>query len=592
MKINKIRFCGVLICFLILLGLTGCSCGTSHTTQYMLENANSTEYKNILQWIEYKFESENKTIEDKMFLKLYLADSKGVNFEEFTVEQFNQAKDELKVGKTDEEFTLLCNEIIKNKRTEIETIATSKVTDELVEEKYNAELDKKTKKEVSRMSEDEKKALKESIKKDLIDTEYEKNISEYFEKLSQEEKNENLELYKTKAIDLIQTYPIYSAIAGKKKESKIESNYKVILIREDVRDYITYINRAVSAETSKLYELSDALETSTSCFTGCIGSKTVKIKSDYLKNIDTENDVYRLVALFTFKVEERMLEQQPLKFYTGKEFWSHIFNNLFVFPVGWLLYAISQLCGGYYIIGLLITTLIVRTLGWPIYAKTNDMSLKMKAMEPELAKIQKKYEGKTDPNSQRMMQMEQAQLYKKHKVFGAGCLMPFLQFPIFMAVYRAIQQLPYTTPKGGVFTLDWAERLNSTVFGVDLFADKSAGTTQLIAILVLVILVIGTQFLSQKLSEKRQKEQQEKREEDIPVYRRQSYNQTKNSSQNQMQMMIYFMMLMMGMFVWQSKAGLGIYWLIGNIYSMIQTYINNNSAVKKLEKMKEESYKY
>ena len=65
MKINKIRFCGVLICFLILLGLTGCSCGTSHTTQYMLENANSTEYKNILQWIEYKFESENKTIEDK-----------------------------------------------------------------------------------------------------------------------------------------------------------------------------------------------------------------------------------------------------------------------------------------------------------------------------------------------------------------------------------------------------------------------------------------------------------------------------------------------------------------------------------------------
>lgn len=592
MKINKIKFCIVLVSLLALLGLTSCGCGANYTTQYALENANATENKNILEWIESKFESENTALENDIFLKLYLAEKKSISFENFTKEDFENAKSELKGTKTDEEFALECNEIIKNEKTKIENSVNSVITEEEVERRYNEELDKKTKKEVSRMSEDEKKKLKESIQKELFNNEYQKILSSYYEKLSTNEKEIHLNNLKDKALDIIQTYPIYSAISGKKKIEKIEKDYRVILIREDIKSYIKYITNATTASTTELYKLENALETSASCITSCIGSKTTKIKNDYVANVEEETDLYRLVAIFTFRVEERMLEQQPLKFYTGKEFWSHIFNNLLVFPVGWLLYAISQLCGGYYIIGLLLTTLIVRTIGWPIYAKTNDMSLKMKLIEPELAKIQKKYEGKTDPNSQRMMQMEQAQLYKKHKVFGAGCLMPFLQFPIFMAVYRAIQQLPYTKPQGDVFTLDWANKLDSTIFGVDLFADKSIGTTQLIAILVLVLLVVGTQFISQKLSEKRQKEQQEKKEEDIPEYRRQSYKQTNASTQNQMQMMIYFMMLMMGMFVWQSKAGLGVYWLIGNIYSMVQTYINNKSSIKKLEKMKNQTYKY
>ena len=592
MKINKMKFCIVLISLLTLLGLTSCSCGASYSTQYALENANATEYKNILQWIESKFETEKTVLDNNIFLKIYLANSKTVDFENFTKEDFEKAKTELKGTLTDEEFAAACDNIIKEEKSKVNETVNSKVTDEQVNEKYNEELNKKTKKEVSRMSDKEKEDLKTSIKEELLKNEYQKIMSSYYEKLSNEEKESHLSNLKDKALDIIQTYPIYSAISGKKKPAKIEKDFRVILIKEDIKVYIDYILNATTASTDELYKLEDAIETSTSCITSCIGSKTVKIKSDYLANVENETDLYRLVALFTFKVEERMLEQQPLKFYTGKEFWSHIFNNLLVFPVGWLLYAISKLFGGYYIIGLLLTTLIVRTLGWPIYAKTNDMSLKMKLIEPELAKLQKKYEGKTDPNSQRMMQMEQAQLYKKHKVFGAGCLMPFLQFPIFMAVYRAIQQLPYTKPYGNVFTLDWANKLDSTIFGVDLFADKSIGTTQLIAILVLVLLVVGTQFISQKLSEKRQKEQQEKKEEDIPEYRRQSYKQTNASTQNQMQMMIYFMMLMMGMFVWQSKAGLGVYWLIGNIYSMVQTYINNKTSLRKLEKMKEQANKY
>jgi membrane protein insertase Oxa1/YidC/SpoIIIJ len=43
---------------------------------------------------------------------------------------------------------------------------------------------------------------------------------------------------------------------------------------------------------------------------------------------------------------------------------------------------------------------------------------------------------------------------------------------------------------------------------------------------------------------------------------------------------------MMGMFVFQSAAGLGMYWLIGNIYSLVQMLLNHKFSDRKLEKLK------
>ena len=101
-----------------------------------------------------------------------------------------------------------------------------------------------------------------------------------------------------------------------------------------------------------------------------------------------------------------------------------------------------------------------------------------------------------------------------------------------------------------------------------------------------MIIVVGTQFLSQWLSERRQKKNKEESQADIPAYRRQAYEQQKNSSQSSMKMMLYMMMLMMGMFVFTSKAGLGFYWCIGNVYSIVQAAINNKTNKVRMEKLK------
>lgn len=382
------------------------------------------------------------------------------------------------------------------------------------------------------------------------------------------------------------------AIANTDDETKIAEHFQVCLIANDVVEFKSYITNISKADITSI----DKVKTALNGTAGCFDTSSEKEAITALSKVSEVEDVYLLGALFLIRIDDRLLEAEPVSFKarTVGEFFGNFWNNIFIFPIAWLLYQISNLCGGYYILGLLITTLLVRTLGWPIYAKSNNMSQKMAELQPELQKIQEKYAGRTDADSQRMMQMEQAQLYKKNKIGIGGCLAPFLQFPIFMAVYNAISRLPYTKAiEGSRYTLNWANELNGTLFGVNLFEDRNGGGThQLIGVIVLVLLVVGTQILSQFLSQLRQKQAQEKRQEDIPAYRRQSYNQTQNQTQSTMKFMLWFMIFMMGSFVWTSKAGLGVYWFIGNIYSVVQMFVNNYLNDKKAANKKDKGATY
>lgn len=404
--------------------------------------------------------------------------------------------------------------------------------------------------------------------------------------------------YKDAGQFIIENYINYNVVAGysEKKKTKEEwlKNYHCATISNDATIYLNYLNNATEcwsdtlAEDEKTEIVSILAGTSGS---SCTNTNYVEKKAKFLKAIPESNNIYEIVAAFIVSAEERLKEAEPLVFHHASfgDFMKNFFNNLFVFPIGWLLYIISKLFGGYYIIGLFITTILVRTIGWPIYAKSNDMSLKMGLMQPELNSVQEKYATRKDPDSQRMMQMEQAQLYKKYGVGLGGCIMPLLQFPIFLSIYNAVQKLPYTVSiPNTIYTNNWANEVKPYVFGINLFEDRTGGKEpyQLIGVIVLIVLVVGTQFLANWLSQLQQKKTQAKTQEDVPAYRRQAYNQSKSSAGNSMKIMMYVMMAMMGMFVWTSKAGLGIYWLIGNLFSIFQMMVNNKTSAKRMEKLK------
>ncbi|MFA7055623.1 MAG: YidC/Oxa1 family membrane protein insertase, partial [Acholeplasmataceae bacterium] len=83
---------------------------------------------------------------------------------------------------------------------------------------------------------------------------------------------------------------------------------------------------------------------------------------------------------------------------------ANVFDWIFVIPISYIMAFFGGLMGNSFALGILFTTIVVRTLAWPIYAKSNDMSLKMNLAQPDMQRVQMKYATRKDPASQQQMQ--------------------------------------------------------------------------------------------------------------------------------------------------------------------------------------------
>ena len=92
---------------------------------------------------------------------------------------------------------------------------------------------------------------------------------------------------------------------------------------------------------------------------------------------------------------------------------------------------------------IIIFTVIVYTFMIPLTIKQQKFSKMSAVMQPEIQKIQKKYEGKKDQASM-MKQQEEIQLvYEKYGTsMSGGCLPLLIQMPILFALYPVIQNIP------------------------------------------------------------------------------------------------------------------------------------------------------
>ena len=252
------------------------------------------------------------------------------------------------------------------------------------------------------------------------------------------------------------------------------------------------------------------------------------------------------------------------------------FERILVIPVAWIMQFFSGLFNNSFAMGIIITTIIVRTIAWPIYAKSNDLSIKMAVAQPEMNRIQAKYATRKDPESQQKMQMELMAVYKKYGINFFGCLMPFLQMPIFLAMYQVVQRIWI---EGGMY----ADKVSNMKFlGIDL---AKAGNFGLImgqegdvAGWILAIIVAGTMFLLNYLAQKK------------PSYAKNTASHGAQSAQAEqsakmMKYMQYFMVIMMFSISLGSNS-LALYWVVGNVYSIGQNMINRVVNERKYYAMK------
>ena len=115
-------------------------------------------------------------------------------------------------------------------------------------------------------------------------------------------------------------------------------------------------------------------------------------------------------------------------------FLGFIYNILFNF-----IYSFIQ--SGSLGIAIILFTIIVKLVLFPLMVKQQKSTYKMYKLQPEMNKIRAKYAGKKDQESQQRMAYEMQEFQKKNGIsmFG-GCLPLLIQLPILYALFYIFQQ--------------------------------------------------------------------------------------------------------------------------------------------------------
>lgn len=92
---------------------------------------------------------------------------------------------------------------------------------------------------------------------------------------------------------------------------------------------------------------------------------------------------------------------------------------------------------------IILFTIVVKILMFPLTIKQQKSSKLMSIMQPEIQAIQNKYKGKTDNESMMKMNVETKAVYEKYGTsMTGGCLQLVIQLPILFALYRVIYNIP------------------------------------------------------------------------------------------------------------------------------------------------------
>jgi membrane protein insertase, yidC/oxa1 family len=183
------------------------------------------------------------------------------------------------------------------------------------------------------------------------------------------------------------------------------------------------------------------------------------------------------------------------------------FDEFIVRPIFNLLMAIYSLIPDFGV-SIIIFTILVRLLLWPLIKKQLHQAKAMRKMQPELAKIKKQYAK--NPQMRNLAMME---LYKKHNVSMFGSLgIMVIQLPILIAMYRVVQIFVSNRSDLGKYVYDFVKNLpvaNNLVNNPDQFNQNFLGIIDLtqhaiskngviIGLLVLAGVAAYLQYLTSK----------------------------------------------------------------------------------------------
>lgn len=295
--------------------------------------------------------------------------------------------------------------------------------------------------------------------------------------------------------------------------------------------------------------------------TGC--SQTMKDGKEVVTNKETgqsltsnilcrpeEKNLLETYEKYNDKLQVK-LEDLPSckKFTPNKLEYQSLWESIFVKPLAWLILKLGYLVKNMGI-SVMAIGLLIRILMMPLQIKTVKQSENMKKLQPEIARIEKKYQNKNDNDSLMMKSQETMMLYKKYNINPvSSCLGAFIQLPLFFAFLEAINRVP------AIFEGEF--------LGMNLGMTPTAGIAgQNYFYIVLIVLIILSTFLSFKNSMS-------------------SQNQTPEMEQ-QMKFMFIFMIIMISFASLSLPTAIALYWIVTNGFAVIQNIIIKKIIEKRI----------
>lgn len=283
--------------------------------------------------------------------------------------------------------------------------------------------------------------------------------------------------------------------------------------------------------------------------TGC----TKNFSDKETKQVYTENILCKPTNEETLKVYEKNdkvdLEKLPecknLKINSGG--YEGLWTSILVKPLAWVIVKVGLLVKNYGV-SIILLGILLRLLVLPLSKQTMDMSTNMQKANPELQRLEKKYNGRTDQQSLMAKQQEMLMIYKKYDIKPfSGCLVSLIQLPLFFAFLEAIQRIPAI--------------LEEKLLGFDLGTTpwKAISNGQYYYIIIVILIGLSTYFSFKNTGSMSVSKEQEA--------------QTKMMTR----MMTVFITLMS----FSLNVGIGVYWFSTSAFAILQ-----NIILKKLKEKK------
>ena len=261
-------------------------------------------------------------------------------------------------------------------------------------------------------------------------------------------------------------------------------------------------------------------------------------------------------VLKTYQANDVKIEKLPTceKFTPADGGYEGIWSTIFIKPLSWLIIQIGEIIKNYGL-AIIIVTLLIRMIIFPLSQKSALQSERMKDASKDLQKLENKYRNRNSQQDQMMKAQEMMNIYKKYDVNPmSGCLFAFIQLPLFFAFLESLYRIPAVF-EGDFLVYNLGTSPFNALFGTSLSWShfiSSFSNGSWVYILLPIMVGLAT-FFSFKMNS--------------------GMNTGNPEQEKQMKMMMNFMMVFITFASFTMSTSIIIYWITGSLFTIIQSLI-------------------